>query len=303
MNQGRTTSRRAHASTGDVGRRNELTARQQWPRERRSATRPAFVDGWRKSLVPDSFAAGPKAGSTNKIEIWLAGTNDLLRANSCIRLLNNKDWESLGPIKHPASRNSAIAARVLLRLGLSKAVDRHIGPADWEFSVGERSKPIVATGFPHVHFSVSHVEQLAMVAISSNLKVGVDVESVDQSVAKDVISGFCHPDEQHSMATLPDPQRTREFIRFWTLKEAYSKMRGLGHSLDFEMIKFTFDPIKLAATGERAIDSSVLFENFFVTRNHTLFNASLAVEELDEMGGSTEIQLISLVDSPTLRGR
>jgi phosphopantetheinyl transferase len=258
--------------------------------DRRSASRPIFVEDWRKPVgrrvvsVSQNSSIHPK----NSVQIWIADTDGLLRAKSCLQLLTEKDWTSLNR-NHPANRNSAIAARVLLRLGLSKAVDRAVGPTEWDFSVTAQERPIVAEGLPQIHFSVSHVDQLAAVAISPHLKVGIDIEGVDQNVAENVMAAFSHRDEQRSVQDLSDPQRTREFIRLWTLKEAYTKMIGVGHSLDFKIIKFVLDPIDLASAGGSATSVPTQFVNFYFSLRHTLFHASLAIEEPT---GATEVQFI-----------
>src|SRR6266851_2754495 len=201
-------------------------AEQRTSSERRSASRPLFIEGWRKP-VGLRFAAVSQESSLNRIQIWVAGTDGLLRAKSCLQLLTDKDWVSLTRIAEPANRNSAISARVLLRLGLSKAINRTVAPAEWDFSVTAQQRPVVANGLPQVHFSVSHIDQLAVVAISPSLNIGIDVESVDQNVTENVMAEFCHRDEQRSVQDLSSLQRIREFIRLWTLKEAYTKMMGV----------------------------------------------------------------------------
>lgn len=255
--------------------------------------------GWRKP-VGSRFVSvsGDSSGCpANSVEIWVADTDGLLRAKSCLRLLTEKDWASLNQIRNPANRNSAIAARVLLRLGLAKATDRAVAPAEWDFSVTAQQRPVVAAGLPPVHFSVSHVDQLAVVATSPHLNIGVDVECVDQNVAENVMAAFSHRDERRSVRALSEVQKTREFIRFWTLKEAYTKMMGAGHALDFEMIRFTLDPIALTSAPGGATDAPTHFESFYVSLKHTLFHASLAIEQPARRGGATEVQIISLVDS------
>jgi len=265
--------------------------------ERRSASRPFFMVGWRKPVGPRFAAVSQNAspGSNHRVDVWVGSTDGLLRAKSCLQLLTGKDWAALTRIQHPASRNSSIASRILLRLGLSMAVDRTVAPADWDFSVTAQQRPVVADGLPQIHFSVSHVDQLAAVAISPHLNIGIDVESIDQDVTEDVMAAFCHRDERRSVRDLSGPQRVREFIRLWTLKEAYTKLVGVGHALDFQMIKFMLDPVDLASAGGGAAGVPTQFENFYVSLNHALFHASLAVEE-PRIAGSTEVRIISLAD-------
>jgi phosphopantetheinyl transferase len=295
----RSEARRIVNSFADDRSGQEHGVRQRTSCERRSATRPIFIEGWQKPVarhfVPASQAVPIR--SKNKIEIWVASIDGLFGAKSCMQLLTDKDWTFLVRIQDPANRNSAISARVLLRLGLSRATDRTIAPAQWDFSTNAQQRPIVADGFPKIHYSVSHIDQLAVVAVSTTLNVGIDVESIDQDVTDDVMAEFCHLDERRSLRGLSYPQKVREFIRLWTLKEAYSKMVGLGHSLDFKTLRFMLDPINLAPTGDEGPVAPVRFENFYVSINHTLFHTSLAIEGGVLGNSSNEVQIISLVDS------
>jgi len=264
--------------------------------ERRSAARPVFAEGWQKQLraIASSPPLAPR--KTTKIDVWVASTDGIFRAKSCFDLLTESDWNSLQRIQDPGNRNSAIAARILLRLGLSKATDRSIAPAEWRFVGAEGQRPTIANGLPRIRYSVSHVDELAVVAISPDLHVGIDVESVDQHISNTAMAEFSHADELRSVQRLSGGQKTREFIRAWTLKEAYTKLRGVGHALDFRMLSFTLDPSRLASAGTEN-GAPTCFENFYVTVNHGLFHASLAIEDPGPQSGDVEIRLISLVDA------
>jgi phosphopantetheinyl transferase len=292
----------------DGGKRSD-SARPHPARERRSPARPVFAEGWQKHLarICRSKPNIQPRRSKSRVDIWVASTDGIFRAKSCFNLLTESDWDSLLRIQDPGNRNSAIAARILLRLGLSKATERSIAPAEWQFAQTEQQRPTIAAGLPQIRYSVSHVDELAVVAISPDLNVGIDVESIDQRVSHAAMKEFCHTDELSSAQHLGDAQKIREFVRVWTLKEAYTKLRGVGHSLDFKMLRFTLDPSRLACEG--ANDGAPIdFENFYVTIGHTLFHASLAIENLGPHSGDVEIRLISLVDharqfacmSPTL---
>jgi len=275
--------------SGGKGAEGSLTA----STERRSPHRPKFSEGWRKTIEHDQ---APAFDDTDYIDIWAAQPDTLLRAHSCLKLLTEDDWTTLNQIQNPANRHSATAARVLLRLGLSRAVDREIAPSDWTFERSEGSKPVVSTALPRINFSVAHVDELSVVAISQRLEVGVDVESVDQNVSESVMTDFSHVDEYNAVRDLRPRQRVREFLRFWTLKEAYTKMVGVGQSLDFDTIKFVLDPLALKRSGAQASRERMppQFESFYIPVDYGLFHVSLAIEHPEQRGVSTEVQIISL---------
>ena len=270
--------------------------------ERRSPTRPKFVKGWQKKLRSKLAEAQAAPASTaepsGRVDIWVANPDELLQAKSSLSVLSEIDWLSLNRIQDPSMRRSAVAARVLLRIGLSWGADHKIAPSDWRFDSPALSKPVVAHDMAQINFSISHVDQLVVVAVSPTLDVGIDVECIDQNVSDTVIAEFTHLDERHAVGGLPRPQEIREFIRLWTLKEAYSKMLGLGHGLDFKMIKFMLDPIDLKSAGDRQRPiETTQFENFYVSSHHALFHASLAIRHRARSSGSTVVQIISLANA------
>jgi 4'-phosphopantetheinyl transferase len=267
--------------------------------ERRSPNRPKFSEGWRKTIEHGL----PASEEIDHIDIWAAHPDSLLRAHSCLKLLTEDDWASLRQIKHSAIRHSATAARVLLRLGLSRAVDREVSPSDWTFERTELDRPVVSKGLPRVNFSVAHVDELSVVAVSQRLEVGIDVESVDQNVSESVMAGFSHADEHSAVRDLLPRQKVREFLRFWTLKEAYTKMLGVGQSLDFDTIKFVLDPLALQASGDVARQAMPpQFESFYIPVDHGLFHVSLAIEHPEQRAATTEVQIISLAKPKGIGG-
>jgi phosphopantetheinyl transferase len=268
----------------------------QWA-ERRSSTRPAFVKGWRKAVktkMAQARAARPlDIARSGMVDIWIAEPDALMRAESSLAVLTQSDWTQINRLQDPARRRSAVAARVVLRIALSLATQRKVQPSEWRFNVAANSRPVISEGLPSIHFSVSHLDEVIMAAVSANREIGIDVECIDQNLSKDVIAGFSHLDEQHAVGGLPRPQEIREFVRLWTLKEAYTKLLGTGHQLDFKSIKFTLDPVQLSSVADEKA-GTVQFESFFTASNHLLFYASLAIQHPPGDLGTTEIQIISL---------
>lgn len=127
-----------------------------------------------------------------------------------------------------------IACRAALRRILGNNI--HVPPAEVPLVITDLGKPELADPFDYLHFSLSHCEDLAMLALCVDGPVGVDVER--ESRAAELTgceSGFCHPSE---IAALPaDPvARGRQLLDLWTAKEALLKALGTGFSQPPESI-------------------------------------------------------------------
>lgn len=265
--------------------------------DRRAPDRPRFIEGWRKAIrrkVADARKARPVSPApTAHIEIWIASPDQLLKAQSSLVLLGEEDWALINRNQDPVRKRAAIAARVVLRIALSHASGHKVKAGDWRFVVSPAGKPTVAPDLPPVHFSVSHLDQLVAVAVSAEREIGIDIECIDQNVSPDLIAGFAHVDEAHSIGGLPRPREIREFIRLWTLKEAYTKLTGTGHTLDFKAINFTLDPVRLETPAQED-RGTTQFENFYISNKHLLFFASLAIRHPPHDTAASEVQIVSL---------
>lgn len=270
--------------------------REPWT-DRRSPDRPKFIEGWRKAVrrkvAQSRMAPAAETAVGGHIDIWIAGPDQLMQAQSSLALLSEDDWAVINRNQAPGRKRAAMAARIILRIALSRTAKHAVRAGEWRFVVGPNGKPAVAPDQPQIHFSVSHLDELVAVAVSAEREIGLDIECIDQNVSPDLIAGFSHVDEAHSIGGLPRPREIREFIRLWTLKEAYTKLTGSGHTLDFKSVEFTLDPVRLA-TPEDEAKGTTQFENFYISNKHLLYFASLAIRHPPHDRFMTEVQIISL---------
>jgi 4'-phosphopantetheinyl transferase len=75
-------------------------------------------------------------------------------------------------------------------------------------------------------------------AVTRACEVGIDVENLDRSTNLDVARRYFAPAEVAYLETVPEDRQPAVFLRFWTLKEAYVKARGIGLSLPLEQFAF-----------------------------------------------------------------
>ncbi len=138
-----------------------------------------------------------------------------------------------------ADKDRFIAAHVCLRDILARYL--HCEPGQLNFSVNDYGKPAL-----HDHkleFNLSHSGDFALVGITQERKVGVDVERIRQGISSQVIARqYFSKSEVAELQALPLEQRKIAFFTCWTRKEAYIKAQGLGLSLPLESFDVSLTP-------------------------------------------------------------
>lgn len=154
------------------------------------------------------------------------------------RLLAPDETARAARFRQERDRNRFIVARARLRQALAS----HLGeaPAALRFTYGPHGKPLL-DGAP-VHFNLSHADDRALLAISDQGPVGVDLEGNQPAFPIEPLYSWVCTDHEVSVLTALAPDRRRErFFRYWTRKEAFCKTRGDGLSLDVRQLDAALD--------------------------------------------------------------
>jgi len=80
------------------------------------------------------------------------------------------------------------------------------------------------------------------VAATRGCRVGVDAEPCDRPLCCIPADVALSPAERSQLASFPPHRQPSEFIRLWTLKEAYGKLRGRGICLPMERVELSVSP-------------------------------------------------------------
>jgi 4'-phosphopantetheinyl transferase len=147
-------------------------------------------------------------------------------------------WQVLSPDERDRAdrratrllRNRAIAARGGLRCALARHLD--CTPAELRFFHGFHGKPMLADSLLPLHFNLSHSGELALLGVSRDFEIGVDVERLG-AMPEDLLAVLA-PAETHRLMELQPVNQARGFFDCWTRKEAYVKATGLGMSIPFD---------------------------------------------------------------------
>jgi 4'-phosphopantetheinyl transferase len=154
-------------------------------------------------------------------------------------ILAPEERERANRFRFPEHRRRYIVCRGTVRELLSPYVN--LAPAAIRFDHNPYGKPSVPGS--GVRFNVSHSGDWAMLAVSDQLEVGIDVERIDPSFAQEQIpERFFSPREVEHLRSLPESEQTAAFFRCWTRKEAYIKARGLGLALALDSFDVSLLP-------------------------------------------------------------
>ncbi|MFH7340423.1 4'-phosphopantetheinyl transferase family protein [Streptomyces sp. KHY 26] len=155
-----------------------------------------------------------------------------------LRVLLGRDWERYLELTHPRVRGRFAASRVLLRFAAAAALGAR--PESVEIGYGLTGRPQLR-GYDGVHVSLSHTDGLLLVGLATDGAIGVDAEPATRTLyGPGLDRHVCTPYELARIEALPLAERNPAVLRLWTLKEAYSKARGLG--LRFRFTDFGFTP-------------------------------------------------------------
>jgi 4'-phosphopantetheinyl transferase len=144
------------------------------------------------------------------------------------RLLSPDERVRAASFVFPKHAAHWIACRAALRRILGEAIQ--VAPDEVPLDLTPLGKPVLAEPFAALHFSLSHCEDLALLALCTDGPVGVDVEPSHR--APDLIgceNSFCHAAEINSLPAEAGA-RGRRLLEIWTAKEALLKAIGTGFS-------------------------------------------------------------------------
>lgn len=185
-----------------------------------------------------------------ELHVW---TDDLRVASSRVdtSILDSTEVARCDRLRLPAHRFRYAVRRALLRNALSWC-DPTVPAGQWRFRTGPHGKPEVdprccsdGGTATHLRFNLAHASDWIAVVVTMDRACGVDIENLHRPLDLDRLMVLALDDAERLDVLRTDPaDRPRQFLRRWTLKEAYLKGRGLGLDVPLHALRTGF-----AATG------------------------------------------------------
>ena len=172
-------------------------------------------------------------------------------------LLSDDEKARAKDITMLSARHRYIAAHATLRQILGAYLKTE--PRSVLFGYGPYGKPELLET-PKC-FNLSHSHNMALVGVTENYDIGVDIEyMLRQTAWKKVTERFFASDEQIALARQAVPLQRDYFFHLWTLKEAYTKARGEGLKLPLASFSINCETEQAVLTRHQDIKPRYLSE-------------------------------------------
>jgi len=197
-----------------------------------------------------------------EVHVWVLDpdtANDAM-CTWCECVLSDREGERRRRFIRDVDGRSYLLAHGLVRAVLSRYGE--VSAANWTFAEGEQGRPEIAhPKAPRgLRFNLSHTRGRIALIIHGAYDAGIDVERLGRVEDPAALSRRFFTSEEHeSVRSLAVTERDAQFLRLWTLKEAYVKARGLGLALNAKKFWFEADDpgnIRLHISDGLADDAS-----------------------------------------------
>ena len=162
-----------------------------------------------------------------------------------ISLLSESEKIKAEWFKFPQHQRRYQAVHGILRIILARYLN--LDPTQINFTHSDRGKPYLTNDCNslNLQFNLSHSENRAIVGISRDRSIGVDLEKMrPMGNAMLLAERFFCPSEYTLLTQAIPEERDKLFFQLWTAKEAYLKATGEGISGGLNQVEIALNPLR-----------------------------------------------------------
>jgi len=192
------------------------------------------------------FSAADLILEAQTVHLWwisLDVTEEKLQ--NLIALLSESEKIKADRFKFPQHQRRYQAVHGILRIILGRYLN--IDPAQINFTHSDRGKPYLIDDCNplNLQFNLSHSENRAILGISRDRPIGVDLEKIrPMGNAEQLAERFFCASEYALLTQAIPAERDKLFFQLWTAKEAYLKATGEGISGGLNQVEIALNPLR-----------------------------------------------------------
>ncbi len=183
--------------------------------------------------APSAFEAEPGHVQTFLVELDVGETE----RSELARTLSPDETARAARFVFPVHGHRFTAARGFLRCVLARALG--CAPAEVRFEYGPHGKPSLDA--TPISFNLSHSGDLALLGLTREARLGVDVEQLREVDHIRIARRFFAPAEADRLARIPEARARAAFFAGWTRKEAVIKAVGTGLALPLDSFEVSLE--------------------------------------------------------------
>lgn len=190
-----------------------------------------------------SQASSPPAFPTERVDVWRVRLDEPTSAGSEASVLSADEIARASRFHFDKDRLHFTRCRSALRGILAGYLA--IPATEIRFEYLTSGKPQLNAGLnPRaLQFNVSHSAHMALIAVGSEHRLGVDIEKIRSDIdTNSLAERFFSLRERAELRALPDHLRVQGFFACWTRKEAFLKATGDGLSFPLADFSVTAHP-------------------------------------------------------------
>ena len=163
-----------------------------------------------------------------KVYVFLINL-DLFDSANFLWILSNNEIERVNKIRVEKKKHQHIITKGMIKKLLSNILNKD--PYKIELLYNTHGKPFINEKYngSSVEFNTSHSGEYALIAITLDNKIGVDIQKIKPEVDFKALSNrFFSNDEKHELMKLDEHKQQDAFYLGWVRKESFIKATGMG---------------------------------------------------------------------------
>jgi len=227
---------------------------------------------WQRGPSAPAFPAG-------RVDVWRVRLDEPLEATLASSVLSSDEITRASRFHFEKDRLHFARCRSALRVLLSSYLGIPAADIRFEYQPSRKPELAVQQNPRRLRFNLSHSAGLAIIAVTADHRIGVDIEKIRADVDIAALEHFFTDRERAGLRALPDHLRVPAFFACWTRKESFLKATGVG--LLFPLADFSVStPPDLEAALEEIRGDTEARKQWFLADLTVAdgFRAAVAVE-------------------------
>ena len=222
----------------------------------------------------------PLALPAGRVDIWRVRLDEPAPAGSETEILSPDEMARAARFHFERDRIHFIRCRSALRNLLASYLAVPASEVRFQYLSGGKPQLVALQNPRALQFNVSHSTNMALIAVGSEHRLGVDIETIRADVdTASLAERFFSARERAGLQALPAHLRIPGFFACWTRKEAFLKAIGAGLSFPLADFSVTTHPDFDPEIEEIRGDAGTAKQWFLATLNVAEgYRATVAVE-------------------------